>query len=92
MHRETLALREKVSGKEHPSTLVSMNEVGVALSYQGKYVEAEKMHRETLALKEKVFGKEHPSTLVSINNLRYVVEKQKRLGKRQRFKEWFSTK
>jgi tetratricopeptide (TPR) repeat protein len=92
IHRETLALREKVLGKEHPETLESMNEVGVALSYQGKYVEAEKMYQETLALGEKALGKEHPETLVSIKNLRYVIEKQKRLGKRQRFKECFSTK
>jgi len=60
MYRETLALREKVLGKEHPSTLASMNKVGVALSRQGKYAEAENVHQETLALREKVLGKGHP--------------------------------
>jgi len=53
MHRETLALREKVSGKEHPDTLTSMNDLAQALSDQGNYVEAEKMHRETLALRRR---------------------------------------
>ena len=74
MHRETLTLkekvlvlREKVSGKEHPSTLTVMHNLAHTLSYQGKYAEAEKMHRETLALREKVLGKEHPDTLTSMN-------------------------
>ena len=40
-----------VLGKEHPHTLMSMNEVARALSEQGKYAEAEKMHREILALR-----------------------------------------
>jgi hypothetical protein len=47
----------QVSGKEHPDTLTSMNDVAGALSGQGKYAEAEKMHRETLALRE------HPDML-----------------------------
>jgi hypothetical protein len=73
MLRETLALREKVSGKEHPSTLTVMNNLGIALSRQGKYVEAEKMLQETLALKEKISGKEHPETLTIIDNLGLVL-------------------
>jgi len=69
MHRETLVLREKVSGKEYPYTLTSMSNVGGVLSDQGKYAEAEKMYRETLALDEKASGKEYLDTLVSINNI-----------------------
>ncbi|KAF4545517.1 Kinesin light chain, partial [Lasiodiplodia theobromae] len=59
-HREVLALREKVLGKEHPNTLTSMHEVAYNLGKQGKYGEAEETHREVLALREKVLGKEHP--------------------------------
>jgi Flp pilus assembly protein TadD len=54
MHRETLALMEKVSGKEHPHSLTTMSNLALALSRQGKYAEAEAMHREELALSEKV--------------------------------------
>jgi len=32
MHRETLALREKVLGKEHPHTLTSINNLALALT------------------------------------------------------------
>jgi hypothetical protein len=31
MHRETLGLRRKVLGGEHPSTLASMNNLALAL-------------------------------------------------------------
>jgi hypothetical protein len=58
-------LKEKVLGKEHPVTLTSMNNLGSALSNQGKYLEAEEIHRETLRLREKVLGNEHPNTLSS---------------------------
>ena len=67
MHRETLAPREKVSGKEHPETLRSISIVALALSRQAKYAEAERMHRETLVLREEVLGKEHQETLASVN-------------------------
>ena len=60
MYQQTLELREKVLGKEHPDTLTSMNNLAV-LSSQGKYEEAEEMHRQALELREKVLGHEHPT-------------------------------
>ncbi|KAK7177943.1 hypothetical protein PSPO01_16006 [Paraphaeosphaeria sporulosa] len=77
-HRQVFSLREKTLGKEHISTLTSMNEVGVALDIQGKHDAAETMHRQTLATKDKVLGKEHLETLTSMNNLALVLEKQGR--------------
>jgi prophage maintenance system killer protein len=69
MHQQTLELREKVLGKEHPSTLSSMGNLALVLDSLGKYEEAEQMHRQTLELREKVLGKEHPDTRRSRNNL-----------------------
>jgi tetratricopeptide (TPR) repeat protein len=76
MHQRTLALRETVQGEEHEDTLISRNELGVALADQGKYVEAGEMHRKTLLLREKVLGKEHPNTLVSRSNLGLALDDQ----------------
>lgn len=45
MHRITLALREKVRGKEHPSTLISMHNLGYVLIAQSQYEEAENIQR-----------------------------------------------
>ena len=67
---------EKMLGKEHPSTLGSMNNLVLMLSNQGKYEEAERMQRQALALCETVLGKEHPSTLTSMNNLALVLSSQ----------------
>ena len=75
-HRQVLSLREKSLGKEHDYTLVSMNEVGVALINQGRYKEAESMHRQTLALQEKVHGLEHLDPLRSMNNLATALRRQ----------------
>lgn len=41
IHRQTLALMEKVMGKEHPDTLTSMNNLAGLQNSQGKYNEAE---------------------------------------------------
>ena len=43
-HRKVLEQRKKGLGVEHPSTLVSMNNLALALSGQGKHAEAETMH------------------------------------------------
>ena len=61
--------KETVLGKEHPSTLSSMNNLADVLSDQGKYEQAEEMHRQVLGLRETVLGKEHPSTPTSMNNI-----------------------
>jgi hypothetical protein len=59
LYRQTLELRTKELGTEHPSTLTSMNELAIVLHKQGKYEEAETMHRQTLELRTKVLGAEH---------------------------------
>ena len=64
------------AGTEHPSTLMSMNNLAMVLRNQGKYEQAEEMHRQVLKLSETVLGKEHPSTLTSMNNLAMVLSNQ----------------
>ena len=67
---------EKMLGKEHPSTLTSINNLALVLRSQGRYEEAERIHRRALALRERVLGKEHPDTLTSINNLATILSSQ----------------
>ena len=73
----TLALCEKVLGKEHPNTPLSMNNLAGLLESQGKYDEAEPMYYQTLALREKVLGKEHPSTITSVYCSAYLFHRKK---------------
>ncbi|KAK4116060.1 hypothetical protein N656DRAFT_786545 [Canariomyces notabilis] len=66
MHRQALGLKEKVLGKEHPDTLISMNNLSLVLrsqgKSQGKYEEAERIHRQELGLRENVLGKRWPGS------------------------------
>jgi hypothetical protein len=39
MYRQTLQLMEIVLGKEHPNTLMSMNNLAISLRQQGKFIE-----------------------------------------------------
>ena len=59
-----------------PDTLESMDNMALALNYQGNYDEAEGMHRRALEGREKVLGKEHPDTLSSMNNMALVLDYQ----------------
>ncbi|KAI9764624.1 MAG: hypothetical protein M1839_005799 [Geoglossum umbratile] len=76
MDRSALDAREATLGGEHPDTLTSVSNLGLALESQGKCEEAEAMHRRALEGYEKVLGPEHPSTLTSANNLGSVLERQ----------------
>ena len=78
MNRRALNSREKVLGKEHPSTLTSVDNLALVLQDQGKYEEAEQMNRRALNDSEKVLGKEHPETLTSIYCLAYLLHQQQR--------------
>ena len=69
MHRQALETREKVLRPEHPDTLTSVSNLGLVLSSQGEYEEAEAMHRRALEGYEKVLRPKHPHTLISICNL-----------------------
>ncbi|EAU30103.1 predicted protein [Aspergillus terreus NIH2624] len=76
MHRQALEAREKVLGREHPSTLISVSNLGNVLFSQGKYEEAETIHRQALEGSEKILGREHPSTLASVSNVGNVLFSQ----------------
>ncbi len=76
IYRRALALSEKILGQDHPSTLSSLNNLGVVLNSQGKYEEAEQRHRQALAVKERILGQNYPSTLGSVGNLGIVLESQ----------------
>jgi tetratricopeptide (TPR) repeat protein len=76
MNQNAIEAREKVLGREHPSTLTSMSNLALVLESQGKYEEAEVMNRQTLAIQEEVLGREHPDTLTSMSNLALVLERQ----------------
>jgi tetratricopeptide (TPR) repeat protein len=67
-----------VLGKEHPTTLASLNNLASVLQGQGKYEETEVMYRRALKGRENILGMEHPSTLASVNDIATVLQAQGR--------------
>jgi len=65
----TLALREKVLGKEHLFVATSLNRLGLLYADMGNYSQAEPLYQRSLAIREKVLGKEHLLVAQSLNNL-----------------------
>lgn len=57
--------REKALGKEHPSTLRSVNNTAIAFDNKGRYGEATEWYRGALAGYKKVPGNDHPRTKAS---------------------------
>ena len=69
LHRRALESSERVLGKEHPQTLLSVNSLAVCLYALGDAAGALPLHRRALESRERVLGNEHPQTLESVNNL-----------------------
>jgi nephrocystin-3 len=69
LYRQALEGYEKALGAEHPSTLSSVNNLGVLLRVKGDYKDAETLFRRALAGRKKALGGEHPDTLASVNSL-----------------------
>jgi tetratricopeptide (TPR) repeat protein len=74
--RQVLFLNVKNRGEDDTQTLLSMIDVGAAITRQGKYEEAELMHRQTLARNQRLLGVAHPVTLTSMDHLGAVLRSQ----------------
>jgi len=64
-----LRTRMEAAGREHPSTLGSMNSLALAFMGQGRWKEAEELNIQVMETMKRVLGMEHPDTLTSMANL-----------------------
>jgi len=69
LFRQALEIRQKVLGREHPATAISLNNLALLYHVMGDYAQAEPLYKEALDIRQKVLGREHPYTAVSLNNL-----------------------
>ena len=69
LYQETLLIRQKVLGPEHPDTAQSLNNLAGLYRDMGEYAKAEPLYQEALRIWQKVLGPEHPDTAKSLNNL-----------------------
>ncbi len=82
---ESLAIRRRVLGDEHPNTLNSISHMGRVLHSQGKYEEAMPYHLEALEGLRRVLGDEHPDTLDSIGSMGNLLVRQGKYDEAMRY-------
>ena len=66
---QSLNLREKALGPEHPNTAVSLNRLAQVYMSIGDYLKAEPLFLRSLKICEKAFGQESPNTAAILDNL-----------------------
>ena len=66
---ESIAIRKKTVGKDHPDYALSLNNLATLYMYMGQYEKAEPLYLESIAIREKALGKDHPDYAISLNNL-----------------------
>src|SRR5262249_3206159 len=75
---QVLAIKKKVLGSEHPSTAISLNNLGTLLHSQGDYAAARPYLEQALAIWKKGLGSEHPHTAGGYRNLARALHTQGR--------------
>jgi tetratricopeptide (TPR) repeat protein len=74
--RDTLAIREKALGPEHPHVGASLNNLAFVLKDQGDFAAARPLFERALAIQEKALGPEHSTTATSLDNLAVLLASQ----------------
>ena len=76
MYRRALSIQDRALGREHPSTALTLNNLGGMLALRGDFAQAEQMQRAALATMEKVFGEQHPDTAAVLTSLSLALDRQ----------------
>ena len=77
LYRKALEIKEKVLGKEHPSTATSYNNIGLAYYNKGKYDKAMEFYRKAEKIREQKLGPDHPYTKDVKESIEFVLQKMK---------------
>jgi non-specific serine/threonine protein kinase/serine/threonine-protein kinase len=64
-----LAIRRRVSGAEHPDTLLAVNDLGMTYVTEGKYLQADALLAKAPEIARRVSGTDHPLTLALTDSL-----------------------
>jgi CHAT domain-containing protein/Tfp pilus assembly protein PilF len=76
--QETLAIRQKALGPEHPEVATNFDTVGLMLNGLGRAAEAEPLFRQSLAIREKALGSEDATIALSLTNVADLCRNQRR--------------
>jgi hypothetical protein len=59
----------RLLGKEHPNTLISIDNLASTYNNQGQWKKAAELYVQVMESRKRLLGAEHPATLTSIANL-----------------------
>ncbi|CAM9526733.1 unnamed protein product [Chrysoparadoxa australica] len=76
MARQTLAVKEKALGVDHPEYATTLSNLAKLLVAQGKYEAAEPLYRSALAVQEEALGVDHPSYATTLHSLAGLLKAQ----------------
>jgi tetratricopeptide (TPR) repeat protein len=77
LFKETLEKRKRLNGND-PNTLISMANLALTYSNQGRWAEAEGLEMQVMETRKTVLGSKHPDTLASMANLALTYSNQGR--------------
>jgi eukaryotic-like serine/threonine-protein kinase len=83
-YREVVALFGEDQGAFPRQLAMGLNDLGLSLSFQGRFEEAQQQQERALKLREELLGGEHPAVAMSLNNLGYALEGQGRYEEAER--------
>lgn len=69
VQREAFTTRESILGEIHPDTLNAQNNLGMLLTYQGRFDDAEELLTQSLEQSRKILGDRDPETLSVLDNM-----------------------
>jgi CHAT domain-containing protein/Tfp pilus assembly protein PilF len=69
IHRQILAIEQKIFEPNHPHTANTLNYLAVVQHHQENYPQAVEYHRRALAMRESIYGPAHPHVAASLINL-----------------------
>ena len=78
LQRRALETRERTLGREHPSTLTSVNNLAELLESKGDYAGAEPLYRRALEARVRTLGKESSAACDTAHNLARLLKKTDR--------------
>lgn len=73
-----LALAESTLGKEHPTTLMCINNLAYLRQRQARYDEAEQLFRRGIEISERTLGRDDHRTIAAVSNLGLLLHEQGR--------------
>jgi serine/threonine-protein kinase len=73
LQRDTLALRRRQLGTDHPDVGRTLRDLASVLASRGDYVEAESLQREALRIHERAYGAEHVDIASDLEGLQSIL-------------------